>query len=128
MKATFKITLFFFLVTISIKTFAQQAPYDTLSKPQLISKQFSFTEGASVDKKGNVFFTDQNNNKIWEYSIDGKLSVFLDSAGRSNGMYFDNKGNLVTCADENEQLWSISPDKKVTVLPVSYTHLTLPTI
>lgn len=101
-------------------SFAQQAPFDTTLKPTLISKQFSFTEGASVDKKGNVFFTDQPNNKIWEYDVHGKLSVFLDSAGRSNGMYFDRKGNLITCADEHDQLWSISPDKKVTVLLKDY--------
>src|SRR6201995_5305675 len=87
--------------------------YDASEKPRMISNQFSFTEGASVDKKGNVFFTDQPNNQIWEYSTDGKLTVFLDSAGRSNGMYFDHKGNLVTCADEHDQLWSISPDKKI---------------
>jgi gluconolactonase len=109
-----------FLAVTSSSAFAQDAPYDTLSKPQLISRQFSFTEGASVDKKGNVFFTDQPNNKIWEYNTDGKLSVFLDSAGRSNGMYFDKKGNLITCADEHEQLWSISPDKKVKILVKDY--------
>lgn len=84
--------------------------------PQLISRQFSFTEGPSVDKEGNVFFTDQPNNKIWKYSIDGKLSIFMDNAGRSNGTYFDAKGNLITCADEHDQLWAISPDKKVTVI------------
>lgn len=84
--------------------------------PHLVSRQFSFTEGASVDKKGNVFFTDQPNNKIWEYSTRGRLSVFMDSAGRSNGMYFDHKGNLVTCADEHDQLWSVSRGKKITVL------------
>jgi len=95
---------------------AQTALYDTTAKPQLISRQFAFTEGASVDKYGNVFFTDQPNNKIWEYDVNGKLSVFLDSAGRSNGMYFDHHGNLVTCADEHDQLWSISPKKKVKVL------------
>ncbi|HVV07225.1 MAG TPA: SMP-30/gluconolactonase/LRE family protein [Puia sp.] len=89
------------------------SPGDT---PRLISSQFSFTEGAAVDRKGNVFFTDQPNNRIWEYDLDGHLSLFLDSAGRSNGMYFDKKGNLVTCADEQDQLWSISPGKKVTVL------------
>jgi gluconolactonase len=94
---------------------AQQL-YDTTAKPKLISKQFSFTEGPSVDKKGNLFFTDQPNNKIWEYGTDGKLSVFMDNAGRSNGTYFDNKGNLITCADDHDQLWSISPDKKVKVL------------
>jgi gluconolactonase len=84
--------------------------------PQLISKQFSFTEGPAVDKKGNVFFTDQPNNKIWKYDTKGKLSLFMDNAGRSNGMYFDKKGNLLTCADEQNQLWSIGKDKKINVL------------
>jgi gluconolactonase len=115
-----KIIFCLLLSAFTLSASAQEAPYDTLTKPQLISKQFSFTEGASVDKKGNVFFTDQPNNKIWEYSTDGKLSLFLDSAGRSNGMYFDKKGNLVTCADEYEQLWSISPDKKIKVLLKDY--------
>jgi gluconolactonase len=82
----------------------------------LVSRQFSFTEGASVDRRGNVFFTDQPNNRIWEYDIRGRLTVFMDSAGRSNGMYFDGSGRLVTCADENGQLWAIGPDKKVQVL------------
>jgi len=67
-----------------------------------------------------VFFTDQPNNKIWEFDTDGKLSVFMDNAGRSNGMDFDNDGNLISCADENMQLWSIDPKKKVTVLVKDY--------
>lgn len=117
MKIFYKFLILVLLLSKTGNSIGQNTPlYDTLSKPLLISKQFSFTEGASVDKKGNVFFTDQPNNKIWEYSTDGKLSLFLDIAGRSNGMYFDNKGNLITCADENEQLWSISPDKKIKVL------------
>lgn len=94
--------------------------YDIKEKPQLISAQFGFTEGTSVDKKGNVFFTDQNNNKIWEYDINDKLSLFMDSAGRSNGTMFDRKGNLITCADEHNQLWSISPKKKVKVLLTNF--------
>src|SRR5438309_2180203 len=89
-------------------------------KPQLIAKQFSFTEGSSVDKKGNVFFSDQPNDKIWEYSVDHKLSVFLDNAGRSNGTSFDNDGNLITCAETHDQIWSISPDKKIKVLVTDF--------
>jgi gluconolactonase len=115
-----KINYLLFCVVVLISAFKANAQDTTLfdkdAKAQLISNQFSFTEGASVDKKGNVFFTDQPNDKIWEYSTSGKLTVFLDSAGRSNGMYFDNKGNLVTCADEHDQLWSISPKGKVKVL------------
>jgi gluconolactonase len=106
------------------KTSSEAISQDSVLAPgaklQLISDQFSFTEGASVDKEGNVFFTDQPNNKIWKYSIDGKLSMFMDKTGRSNGMYFDNNNNLVTCADEHDQLWSIAKDGKVTVLVTDF--------
>ena len=84
--------------------------------PVLISRNFAFTEGPATDKQGNIYFTDQPNNKIWKYAIDGTLSIFLDSAGRSNGLDFDKKGNLLSCADEQNQLWSISRNKKITVL------------
>jgi gluconolactonase len=52
--------------------------------------------------------------------VDGKLSTFLQPAGRANGMYFDAKGNLIACADEKNALWAITPDKKVTVLVKDY--------
>lgn len=116
MKRAYKLSIVILFLLTSFNASAQTALYDTTLTPTLISKQFTFTEGASVDKKGNVFFTDQPNNKIWEYDTNGKISLFLDSAGRSNGMYFDSKGNLVTCADEHDQLWSISPKGKVKVL------------
>ncbi|WP_428657512.1 SMP-30/gluconolactonase/LRE family protein [Runella sp.] len=90
---------------------------------QLVSDQFSFTEGPTVDKKGNIFFTDQPNDKIWKYDIDGKLSLFMDKTGRSNGLFFDKKGNLISCADEKNQLWSISPKGKITVLLDGYQGL-----
>jgi gluconolactonase len=84
--------------------------------PQLIARNFAFTEGPAADKKGNIYFTDQPNNKIWKYSTNGNLSVYLDSAGRSNGMFIDKKGNLLSCADEQNQIWSINSKKKITVL------------
>ena len=87
---------------------------------QLVSNQFKFTEGPATDKYGNVFFTDQPNDKIWKYDTAGKLSVFFEKSGRSNGMYFDNKGNIISCADEQDQLWSINPKGKITVLLKDY--------
>jgi len=84
---------------------------------QLVSNQYSFTEGPAVDKKGNVFFTDQPNDKIYKWNAaTGEVTVFLQGTGRSNGMMFDRKDNLVTCADEHNQVWSIKPNGKVTVL------------
>jgi gluconolactonase len=86
------------------------------AKLELVSNIFGFTEGPAVDIHGNIFFTDQPNNNIWEYDAEGKLSIYLQNAGRSNGMYFDKNGNLITCADEHNQLWLIKPNGKVKVL------------
>ena len=85
-----------------------------------ISRQFSFTEGASVDGSGRVFFTDQPNNTIWEYTLADSLRVFMKPAGRSNGMYVDSAGNLITCADRHDELWSISPEGRVHILVRDY--------
>lgn len=82
----------------------------------LISDRFTFTEGPAADQDGNVFFTDQPNDHIWKYSIEGELTLFMDETGRSNGMYFDHDGNLLSCADLNGEIWSISPGKDVTIL------------
>jgi gluconolactonase len=85
-----------------------------------LAGDFKFTEGPTCDTNGNVFFTDQPNNRIMEWSVAGKLSTFLQPAGRANGMYFDAGGNLIACADGKNELWSIAPDKKVTVLVKDY--------
>ena len=55
-----------------------------------------------------------------KWSVDNKLSTFLQPAGRTNGMYFDSQGNLIACADEKNELWSIAPDGKASVLWEDY--------
>ncbi|MBE8722775.1 SMP-30/gluconolactonase/LRE family protein [Sphingobacterium pedocola] len=86
----------------------------------LISDQFSFAEGPAVDSKGNIYFTDQPNNKIWKYTSEGKLDVFLESAGRSNGLYIDKDDHIIACADEKNELWRIAPSGNVEVLLDQY--------
>lgn len=101
-------------------TFAQRADSVRTVKPGAtlvqVSKQFKFTEGPAVDKKGNIYFTDQPNDRIWKYDTEGKLSLFMEKTGRSNGLYLDKKGRIVSCADEKNEILAISPDKQVTVL------------
>jgi gluconolactonase len=90
------------------------------AKLEKLADGFAFTEGPTCDKDGNVFFTDQPNDRILEWSTDGKLSTFMQPSGRANGMMFDANGNLIACADEHNQLWSIAPDKSVTVLVTNF--------
>ena len=93
------------------------APGATVEK---LSREFEFTEGATCDPEGNVYFTDQPNDRIMKWSVDGELSVFMKPSNRSNGMMFDTKGNLYSCADEENELWLIAPDKKEVVLVKDY--------
>jgi len=86
------------------------------AKVEKLADSFRFTEGPIADKQGNVFFTDQPNDRIMKWSTDGKLSVFLEKAGRANGMYFDKKGFLLTCSDMDNEIWSINPKGKHTVI------------
>lgn len=81
---------------------------------------FAFTEGPAADAQGNVFFTDQPNDRILKWDTDGKLSTFLQPCGRSNGLCFDSQGNLWACADEKNELWRIDPEKKITVVVKDY--------
>ena len=81
---------------------------------------FRFTEGPSADSKGNVYFTDQPNDRIMVWSTSGELSTFMQPSGRSNGLAFDKNDNLWSCADEKNELWMISQDKKVEAIPSLY--------
>jgi gluconolactonase len=91
------------------------------AKLTLVSDEFSFTEGPAVDKNGDVYFTDQPNNRIvkWNASTN-TVTDWMTPAGRSNGLYFDHDGNLLACADEKNELWRIDMDKNVSVLLSSF--------
>ena len=71
--------------------------------PVRFSDSYSFTEGPATDARGDVYFTDQPNNKIYRWDCEsgeitqftrwdcesGEITQFTDQSGRSNGMYFD---------------------------------------
>jgi len=87
----------------------------------LVADGYDFTEGPAVDKNGDVYFTDQPNDRIvkWDAS-DNSVSDWMKPSGRSNGLYFDHDGNLLSCADEKNELWRIDMEKKPTVLVDSF--------
>jgi gluconolactonase len=91
------------------------------AKVEKLADTFAFTEGPAADPKGNVYFTDQPNDKIYVWSTEGKLSVFLAGCERSNGTYFDADGlSLLACADLHNRIVSIDPNGKITVLVENY--------
>ena len=106
-----------FTILLSCQLWSAQpgiiAPRATLQK---LSGDFSFTEGPACDAHGNVFFTDQPNDRIMEWSTDGKLTTFMHPCGRSNGLCIDRQGALWACADEKNELWRIDHGTKTIVV------------
>ncbi len=88
---------------------------------QLVSDKFSFTEGPAADSFGNVYFTDQPNDKIyfWNWKTN-KVEEFLDKTGRANGTYFDEKDNLITCSDESGEIWKINENGVAEILTTNF--------
>jgi gluconolactonase len=85
---------------------------------KLVGDTYKFTEGPIADDDGNVYFTDQPNDRIVRYdAATGELSDWMSPCGRSNGLDFVAPGKLIACADANNELWSINlEDQSHTVL------------
>jgi len=116
--------LIILVITLSLNSPAQDEALKTIiadgAKLEKVADGFSFTEGPTADKKGNIYFTDQPNNKILVWNEKKGLSTYMEPCGRSNGMAFDSKGNLWTCADDKGELWMITPEKKVKIISASF--------
>ncbi|KLU03099.1 Gluconolactonase [Rhodopirellula islandica] len=75
---------------------------------KLVGDSYQFTEGPIADDDGNVYFTDQPNDRIVRYdAATGQLADWMSPCGRSNGLDFIAPNQLIACADANNELWSI---------------------
>ena len=75
---------------------------------KLVAEGYSFTEGPTADEAGNVYFTDQPNDRIVRYDFaTGKATTWMQPCGRSNGLFFVKPDRIIACADANNELWSI---------------------
>ncbi len=57
----------------------------------------AFLEGPTVDREGNVYFTETKTHKIMRMAPDGTLSVFRDNSNAANGLVFDLEFRLIAC-------------------------------
>jgi gluconolactonase len=90
------------------------------AKVEKLADGFNFTEGPAVDSQGNVYFTDQPNNRILIWSVDGKLSTFHENPGRANGLYFDKQNRLISCSDQDNEIWRFDANGNHTVLVTDF--------
>src|SRR5690606_34914248 len=68
-----------------------------VSKVRKVHGDFKFTEGPASDGKGNLYFTDIPDEKIYKVDSEGKLTVFLENSKNINGLMFNKDGQLYGC-------------------------------
>ncbi len=75
------------------------------AKIEKVAGGFRFTEGPAADEDGNVYFSDIPNQCIHRLDVaSGKVTVWSDDSGRSNGLMFDAKGRLHACEGGRRRL------------------------
>ncbi|NOT61239.1 MAG: gluconolactonase [Acidobacteria bacterium] len=83
---------------------------------QLVSEGHRFTEGPSANAKGELFFTDGANSKIFKVALDGKVTEFNNDSKRAGGMAFGPDGRLYTGAGATSQVIAYDEAGKATVI------------
>jgi len=69
---------------------------------QLLSEGHRHTDGPAVNDKGEMFFSDPANNRIYKIGLDGKVGVFAENANGANGMMFGPRWTPLCGRDEDE--------------------------
>ncbi|MDH7598407.1 MAG: SMP-30/gluconolactonase/LRE family protein [Sedimentisphaerales bacterium] len=99
----------------------QQGLVKTGAIPQEVLNGFRFTEGVCTDGKGNIFFSDLQQERIYRWTADGRLLIFKEQSRKANGLAVDRDGRLIACLScPGGGLVAYGPDGSETVLAETY--------
>src|SRR5216684_873224 len=68
-----------------------------------IATAVAFTEGPTVDRDGNVYFSEMVWQRIIKLTANGVLSTFRERSNNANGLLIDPQGRLVACEGAESQ-------------------------
>ena len=89
------------------------------AKLETVATGFGFTEGPVWDKRGFLYVSDEETNKIFRVYTDGHKEELI-SLGDPDGNTYDRQLRLLDCASVLRAIIQISPDGKYTILADRY--------
>jgi gluconolactonase len=78
-------------------------PIPAVAQAPEVATAVAFTEGPTVDRDGNVYFTEMVSERILKLSANGVLSTFREQSNGANGLLVDPEGLLVACEGADSQ-------------------------
>jgi gluconolactonase len=73
------------------------APRFAAAQQPEVATSVAFTEGPTVDRDGNVYFTEMVSQRIMKLTANGVLSTFRERSNGANGLLVDPQGRLIAC-------------------------------
>jgi sugar lactone lactonase YvrE/enterochelin esterase-like enzyme len=83
---------------------------------QLVGEGYKFTEGTTVNAKGEVYFNDVGSSKTYKVGLDGKVELFIAESKKGDGQAFGPDGRLYAVAGGVEQIIAYDEQGKPTVI------------
>lgn len=91
------------------------------AKLEVVKTGFQFIEGPIWrEKEQDLLFSDIPANKIYRWSDAGRLTVFREPSGHSNGLTLDKEGNLIACEHGNRRVSITQPNGTIRALATDY--------
>jgi gluconolactonase len=72
----------------------------------------AFTEGPTVDRDGNVYFTDLVTERILKLTPKGVLSTFRENSNHANGLLIDPEGRLIAAEGSDHNRTGVPQKRK----------------
>ena len=87
---------YYLLISVCLTTLMfAQSPVPDGAEVELIASGFEFVEGPVWSDDIGLLFSDMNGNKIYNWTEEDSISVFLNPSDNSNGLTYDLEGNLI---------------------------------
>jgi sugar lactone lactonase YvrE/enterochelin esterase-like enzyme len=83
---------------------------------QLVGEGYKFTEGPAANTRGEIYFADGANNRIWKIGLDGKLSEFASDTKGIYGMAFGPDGRLYGASTGEQKIVAYDAAGKAAVI------------
>jgi gluconolactonase len=81
-----------------------------------VAAGYAFTEGPAWSPMGFLIFSDIPNNKLLQFMVGEKATVFREESNGANGNRFDEQGRLYTCESHTRRVTRTDKKGKVEVL------------
>lgn len=88
--------------------------------PERLATGFQFTEGPVWHPNGLLLFSDIPAARIYAWRRDGRVAVWREASGNSNGLTIDRSGRLLACEHGNRRVSITERDGTVTPLAETF--------